>query len=356
MSKHAAHTPRHGTADEPAAGHAPDSGDTLGPGPAPTAGHAPGSGHAPGHAPGSGHTHRPEHAPALGHAHAHGTEDLDWDVMGPMLEQEAELSLPQYEAAARWIAGLPTAPHVRRVLDIGSGPGVVTCLLAGVFPGAEVVAVDGTPALLERARARAERSGLAERVRTVPADLPRDFGTLDRADLIWAGNTLHHLGDQRGALAGFAALLRPGGVVALAEGGLTARYLPRDIGIGRPGLETRLEAVREDWFEDMRASLPGTRRETEDWRGLFAAVGLEPLGARSFLLDLPAPLEGVALDRAVDDFARKREAFADRLTAEDTETLDRLLDPADPAGLRRRPDVFTLSARTVHLGRSAPRP
>ncbi|MDQ0792887.1 class I SAM-dependent methyltransferase [Streptomyces sp. B1I3] len=322
--------------------------------------HAHGAGHAAhdhgtGQAQGAGHDHGTGRALSAGHAHghAHDTDDFDWGVMGTMLEQEAELSLPQYEAAARWIAGLPAAPQVRRVLDIGSGPGVITCLLAGVFPEAEVVAVDGTPALLERTRARAERNGLAGRVRTVRADLPRDLGTLDQADLIWAGNTLHHLGDQRGALAGFAALLRPGGTVALAEGGLTARYLPRDIGIGRPGLETRLEAIREDWFEDMRASLPDTRRETEDWRGLFAAVGLEPQGARSFLLDLPAPLGGVALDRAVADFTRRREVLTDLLTDEDVATLDRLLDPADPAGLRRRQDVFTLSVRTVHVARRA---
>ncbi|MEU4262283.1 class I SAM-dependent methyltransferase [Streptomyces argenteolus] len=297
------------------------------------------------------------HARAEGHAHTHEhhSDDFDWDVVAPVLEQEAELGSPQYEEAARWIAGLPTAPRVRRVLDIGCGPGVVSCLLADVFPEAEILAVDGTPALLERTRARAERHGAGERVRTLHAELPQDLGTLGEADLIWAGNMLHHVGDQRGALAGFARLLRPGGTVALVEGGLATRYLPRDIGFGRPGLEARLDVVSADRFEDMRAALPETTRETEDWSALFAAVGLEPQGTRSFLLDLPAPLPAAALDRAVTDFARRREAFADRLTAEDTATLDRLLDPADPAGLRLRPDVFTLSARTVHLARRAPR-
>ncbi|WP_405387254.1 class I SAM-dependent methyltransferase [Streptomyces sp. NBC_01102] len=298
------------------------------------------------------------HAHADGHAHAHDhhPDAFDWDVVGPVLEQEAELSRPQYEAAARWIAGLPTAPRVRKVLDLGCGPGVISCLLAEVFPEAEILAVDGTPALLERTGARAERYGVGERVRTLHAELPQDLGKLGEADLIWVGNTLHHIGDQRGGLAGFAGLLRPGGTLALLEGGLATRYLPRDIGFGRPGLETRLDVLAADRFDDMRAGLPGTIRETEDWSALFTAVGLEPQGTRSFLLDLPAPLPAAALDRAVTDFARRREAFADRLTAEDTAALDRLLDPADPAGLRLRPDVFTLSARTAHLARQAPRP
>lgn len=296
-----------------------------------------------------GHTHAPAHT------HAHDTHDFDWDVVGPWLEEEAELSITQYEAAARWIAALPEAPRVRRVLDIGSGPGVISCLLAEVFPDAEVVAVDGTPALLERTRARAARHGVGERVRTVHADLPKDLAKLDEADLIWAGNALHHIGDQRGLLAGFAGLLRPGGAVALLEGGLAARQLPRDIGFGRPGLEARLEAISADRFEDMRAGLADTTREVEDWSALFAAVGLAPQGTRSFLLDLSAPLSDVARERAVVEFARKREAFADLLTAQDAAALDRLLDPADPAGLRLRPDLFLLSARTVHLARREPR-
>ncbi|MFE6666118.1 class I SAM-dependent methyltransferase [Streptomyces sp. NPDC057697] len=311
------------------------------------------TGHGP--HPDTAHSHHPDpareghrHTP---HAHHQEAGDIDWDVMGPMLEQEAEVGCPQYEAAARWIAGLRTAPKVRRVPDIGSGPGVISCLLAEVFPEAEVVAVDGTPALLERTRDHAERLGLGDRVRTHHADIPDDLDALGEADLIWAGNALHHMGDQRAVLAGFAALLRPGGIVALAEGGLQPRRLPRDIGIGRPGLEARLEAIQVNRFEEMRAALPGSKRETEDWGALLAAAGLTPQGTRSFLLDLPAPLAEGARDHVITEFARRRQMFEEELAAEDVAVLDRLLDPEDPAGLRRRPDLFLLSARTVHLGR-----
>ncbi|MEV6162909.1 class I SAM-dependent methyltransferase [Streptomyces sp. NPDC052052] len=301
----------------------------------------------PGHHHGTAHAHHHGGAPG----HHHDTTAFDWDVMGPLLEREAELSRPQYEEAARWVAALPTAPRVGRVLDIGSGPGVITCLLAEVFPEAEVVAVDGTPALLERTRARAQRLGLGDRVRTRQAEMPDGLSVLGEADLIWVGNALHHVGDQRAALAGLGALLAPGGTLALVEGGLPARQLPRDIGMGRPGLEARLDAITADWFQDMRASLPGTRRETEDWNALFTAVGLDPQGTRSFLLDLPAPLDGPARDHVIAEFARRREMLAPSLSAEDVAVLDRLLDPEDPAGLHHRPDLFLLTARTVHLAR-----
>ncbi|MFI1190364.1 class I SAM-dependent methyltransferase [Streptomyces californicus] len=291
-----------------------------------------------------------------GHHDAHAA-DIDWDVLGPLLEQEAELNGTPYEEAARWIAALPTAPDVRRILDVGSGPGVVSCLLAEVFPEAEVVAVDATPALLERATNRARRLGVIDRFRTLTAELPDDFGALGAlggADLIWAGNSLHHLGDQRAALAGFAGLLRPGGTVALVEGGLPTRRLPRDIGIGAPGLEARMGAAAATRFERMRSELPGAKRETEDWSALFDAVGLAPQGTRTFLLDLPAPLSRPAREHVVASIAREREVLGDLLNTEDSAVLDRLLDPEDPAGLHHRPDVHLLSARTVHLGRRTP--
>ncbi|MEU0101274.1 class I SAM-dependent methyltransferase [Streptomyces sp. NPDC006267] len=310
---------------------------------------------------GHGHHHAPANpasgpasAPAPAHAHGPGGDpgtDIDWDVLGPLLEQEAELNAAQYEEAARWIAALPTAPKVRRVLDIGSGPGVVSCLLAEVFPEAEVVAVDATPALLERAGDRARRLGVGDRLRTLAAGLPEDLDRLGEADLIWAGNSLHHLGDQRAALAGFARLLRPGGTVALVEGGLPTRRLPRDIGIGEPGLEARMGAAAATRFERMRSELPGAKRETEDWSALFTAVGLVPQGTRSFLLDLPAPLSRPARDHVVASFAREREVIGELLTAEDSAVLERLLDPEDPENLHHRPDVHLLTARTVHLGR-----
>ncbi|MEU1437605.1 class I SAM-dependent methyltransferase [Streptomyces sp. NPDC005786] len=304
---------------------------------------------------GHGHHHDGNHG--HGHGAAHGSHqdplDLDWGVMGPLLEQNAELSSEQYTEAARWVAGLPDAPKVRRILDIGSGPGVISCLLAEAFPGAEVVAVDGTPALLERTRNRAERLGLGDRVTTLHADVPAGLAGLGRADLVWAGNTLHHMGDQRAVLAGFAALLNPGGTVALVEGGLQPRQLPRDLGFGRPGLEARMEAAHAEAFEEMRADLPGATRENEDWAALFTAVGLAPQGTRSFLLDLPAPLGDVARDHVIAEFGRRRDGLGDRLDAEDIAALDRLLDPEDPAGLHLRRDTYLLMARTVHLGRRA---
>ncbi|GHB16173.1 SAM-dependent methyltransferase [Streptomyces viridiviolaceus] len=292
------------------------------------------------------HDHHHDHH-ERDHAHHHDHTDSDWAGMAPLLEAQAELFTPLYTQAIEWLGAQVPEPEL--VVDAGSGPGVVSCLFADAFPGARVVAVDGAAPLLERARARAARLGVADRFGTLAGDLPGVLDELDHpADLLWASKSLHHLGDQRSALAAFAGHLAPGGTLAILEGGLLARFLPRDIGIGRPGLQARLHAVEEDFFTGMRESLPGSVAETEDWPALLTAAGLKHTGTRSFLLDLPAPLPAEARDYVVATLSRLREKAADSLDPVDRATLDRLLDPGDEASVHRRPDVFVLLAHTVH--------
>ncbi|MFG3505090.1 class I SAM-dependent methyltransferase [Streptomyces sp. NPDC047821] len=287
-----------------------------------------------------------------GHGHHHHDDThMDWNELLPLLEQGAELQSPLYRQAVAWLGELAPAAGVRRVLDVGSGPGVLSCLLAEAFPYAEVVAVDGTPELLERTRERARAASLDGRVTTLHADLPGGIADLGDADLIWAADSLHHLGDQRGAVAGLAGLLRPGGLLAVVEGGLPTRRLPRNPGIGRPGLEARIDAVHAEWFAEMRAALPGAKEEVDDWRALLADAGLVPSGTRSFLHDVPAPVTDAVREQVVATFARSRDGIGERLTPEDRAALDRLLDPEEPQGLHRRPDLFVLTARTVHTAR-----
>lgn len=282
--------------------------------------------------------------------HAHQQEDLDWDELGAELERGAEVTESFLRGAAGWLADL--ASDVGRVLDAGSGPGVASCHLAGAFPAAEVVAVDGSADLLERAAARAEREGVADRVTTKVAELPAGLDDTDAADLVWTSHVVHHLGDQQAALARLASLVRPGGVLAVAEGGLPMRFLPRDIGIGRPGLAARLDVAREEWFAAMRASLPDATDVVEDWPAMLTACGLDHVATRTFLTDLPAPADDVVRAHLRDSLERQAEHFGDRLAADDRATVQRLVDRDAPDGILHRPDVYLLVANTVHVARA----
>ncbi|MFP3986964.1 class I SAM-dependent methyltransferase [Streptomyces sp. E11-3] len=295
----------------------------------------------------SGHHHTHPQAQSHDHATPHDHAQPDWDALADALQRRAEVYGPLYTQVLDDLRKqVPGAPA--RIVDAGSGPGVLACRLAETFPEAEVIAVDSTESLLERTTARAADAGLAARVRTHLAELPEGLADVGTADVLWLSHTLHHFGDQRAALADAARALAPGGTLVLAEGGLTTRYLPRDIGIGRPGLQARLDVANEEAFIEMRAALPGVKDEPEDWPGLLTSVGLRHTTTRSYLLDLPAPLPPEARAHVTATLTRYREGFGDHIAPDDLTTLDRLLDPADPAGLHRRTDLFLLGAETVH--------
>ncbi|MFG3280630.1 class I SAM-dependent methyltransferase [Streptomyces sp. NPDC048111] len=300
----------------------------------------------------SGHTHTHTHGHAKAHAQSHQHGELDWAAMTAHLENSGELHLPVLRGTAARLGELLGSGHeVRRILDVGSGPGVMTCVLAEAFPGAETVAVDGAPALLDHTLARAERLGVGGQVNVRHAELPDGLdGGLGAADLIWSSKAVHHIGDQQGVLDALAASLNPGGLLAVAEGGLPPRFLPRDIGVGRPGLQARLDAVQEDWFEIMRGELPGSTSVVEDWPAMLRLAGLTRVTSFTLLLDLPAPLGESARTFLHTQLTRLREMMSDSLDADDVKTLDLLLDPTSPQGILRRSDVFLLSATTVHTG------
>ncbi|MCP3802052.1 class I SAM-dependent methyltransferase [Allokutzneria sp. A3M-2-11 16] len=277
-----------------------------------------------------------------GHKHH---DHLDWNERGEIMEREAEVVFPLVEQAFQWVREV--RPEAGRVLDIGSGPGVAACQLARLYPDAEVVAVDGAPALLERAAARAERLGV--RLTTRHAQLPDEFGELGTADVVWIGQVLHHLGDQEAGLAELAGLLRPGGVLALMEGGLPFRFLPRDIGIGRTGFQSRLDVAVSTGFAEMRAELPGKVDVVEDWAAMIGRAGMRHVGTRSFLVDHPSRIDERTRRYVHSVLTGWGDFSADRLSEEDAATLARLLDPEDEAGVLRRPDAFVLGARTIYL-------
>ena len=284
--------------------------------------------------------------------HVHGSHHVDFDAAGLRLARNADLDAPWFAQAAAWLRDLLDMPDgVDRVVDAGCGAGGMALALARTFPSAEVIAVDTAPALLELTLNRARAAGVEDRIRPVNADFAAPVPEMGGAAMAWSSAAVHHVADQRTAIAKLAACLIPGGLVALAEGGLPARHLPSDIGVGRPGLEARLDAAQETWFAAMRTELHGAVRHPDDWPRLLVDAGLQHVATRTFLIERRAPLSDQEREHVRDVFASRAEHAGDLLDDNDRALLDILLDDDDPRGILRRPNVFLLAARTVHVGR-----
>jgi ubiquinone/menaquinone biosynthesis C-methylase UbiE len=101
------------------------------------------------------------------------------------------------------------------VLDLGCGTGAVTLQLAR--RGVTVQAVDHSPEMIEVARHKAERAGLAERITFHVADigdLPFESASFDG---VTCQRVLHHILDPARVLAEVDRVLEPGGFFYLSD-------------------------------------------------------------------------------------------------------------------------------------------
>lgn len=242
------------------------------------------------------------------------------------------------------------APPVRRVLDIGSGPGVGTCELARLFPDAQVVALDGSPAMLARAEQRAGEHGLGDRVSTHLAELPAGLDGLQPVDLIWASLSLHHVGDEVGLLRRLNGLLEPHGLLVLAEVAEPMRVLPDILDVGRPGLAERLHGAGAAWFAAMRGGLPDAVPSTE-LASMVTEAGFEVLSSESVRETVEPPLPDIARQMALGHLRRTRHQLEAGLAPDDLEALEILAGPDDPRSVLLRLDVFVSASRQIVIAR-----
>jgi SAM-dependent methyltransferase len=272
------------------------------------------------------------------------------------LETSARFDAPWVADAVAWLVETSGRPEEsgrpQLVLDVGCGAGGAACAFAEALGPGVVAGFDRDPRLLGIARRRAADAGLAHHIRWLAAGvdaLPVEPGS---TDLVWASGVVHHLPDQQAAIGTLAGLLRPGGRLALVEGGLPLRCLPFDVGLGRVGLEARLDEARSHWFADMRDELRGPPLPY-GWPEGLRRAGLVDVRARSFLVEVPPPLDDFGRQVAERHLRSGLTELDDRLAPDDRDTLARLLDPDDAAYIGRRHDLMVTAVRTLNVGTAA---
>jgi trans-aconitate 2-methyltransferase len=104
-----------------------------------------------------------------------------------------------------------------RVLDAGCGSGRVTEQLAERLPDGRVVALDGSPSMVDAARDRLARFG--DRIEYVVANLAQPLPIEGEVDAVFSTATFHWVLDHDALFANLAAVTRPGGRLVAQCGG-----------------------------------------------------------------------------------------------------------------------------------------
>ncbi len=178
---------------------------------------------------------------------------LDWIMEEPWVYRiwQAPFAESKFSPVQRHL----DSRGVRRVLDVGCGPGTN----ADRFAGVEYVGIDINAQYLEVGRAR-------HRGRFIEADLATaDVSHLGRFDTILVNSFLHHLPDEavEKVLRGTAQLLEPEGRVHILE-----LVLPKTNNLAR--LMARLDRGRH-------------ARSIESWKVIFERH-FEPVLVEEFVL------------------------------------------------------------------------
>jgi SAM-dependent methyltransferase len=279
------------------------------------------------------------------HSHHHSATQDDQAAMAELLDLDAEVLHSYLSEVTDWVHKLAAGLPRRRILDLGSGTGTGALALARRFPDADVIAVDMSEYLLDHLRGKASDLGVADRVRTVQADLDAAWPAIGTVDLVWASSSLHHMADPDRVLTEVFAVLPPGGLLVVAEIDSFPRFLPDDLGLGRPGLEARCHAA-----------LAG-RRAAEvphlgsDWGSRLSQAGFTIEAERPFAIDLTPPLPASTGRYAEASLRRIRSSLDGWISADDLATLDTLIDSDGPDGVLRRDDLTVRTARTVWVAR-----
>jgi SAM-dependent methyltransferase len=152
----------------------------------------------------------------------HEVEIAKWDALAGVGASDEELMVahPDFDAYARQdpvmagIAEFVGDLRDREVLELGSGMGEVTTLLAR--SGARVTAVDISPGSVAMARRRARLHGVDGSIDFVVAAGEQLPLPAERFDVVVGKAVLHHL-DAGQAAPELHRVLRPGGRAAFAE-------------------------------------------------------------------------------------------------------------------------------------------
>ncbi len=134
-------------------------------------------------------------------------------------EFQAEVGLTKHMGGIKTteeLAGLCHLKEGKHVLEVGCGVGLTSVYFAKKY-GCKVVGIDLSEGMIEKAKERAEREGVADKTEFRTADaqeLPFEDNTFDAVIL---ESVMAFIPDKKKAMKEFVRVTRPGGYVGITE-------------------------------------------------------------------------------------------------------------------------------------------
>jgi trans-aconitate methyltransferase len=199
------------------------------------------------------------------------------ELMGLPLHAQAyanaDFSEPNSKFVALFSEKFPTF-NGRHIIDLGCGPADITIRLAGRYPQARVVGLDGADAMLEIARKSIFRhTSLADRVEVRKWHIGREENPLGSESFhaVASNSLLHHMPDPLDLWRAIRALAAPGGVVLVMD-----LIRPRSLIEAEQIVEKYAGKEPEFLRDDFLNSLLAAYRPTEIMEQLVS-VNMDPL-------------------------------------------------------------------------------
>jgi ubiquinone/menaquinone biosynthesis C-methylase UbiE len=215
---------------------------------------------------------------------------LEPEVMDTAQEAADYDAMDHSEVNARFCEDLlAVRPRLARVLDVGTGTGLIPIELCGRSPETRVDALDLAEHMLAVARRNVQRAGLAARIKLSHLDA-KSTGEPDGAyDAVMSNSIVHHIPEPRDVLREMWRLVARGGVIFVRD-------------LVRPESDAAVDALVAAYAPIPSGVDAATRAMHERQSGLFAAslraaLSVEEVRAIVTPLGIPAAAVRATSDR-----------------------------------------------------------
>jgi ubiquinone/menaquinone biosynthesis C-methylase UbiE len=239
--------------------------------------------------------------------------------------------------SARFLVG-HLEPHMR-ILDIGCGPGSISCGLAELVPQGSVLGIDVSSTVLEQAKSTAASKDL-QNISFQTGNVLEGLPFPDHSfDVVFTHQCLVHLSDPVKAIREMKRLCRVGGIVASREGDAHIWYPKSDVlegfmeligeimrraGVHEPAAGRHLHVwARQAGFksDEIEKSASGTCTATPAKRGRFRMFVHDQLGEKGMMragaLRMGKTKEELdEVLKAIDDWAQNEDGWISMMCGE----------------------------------------